>query len=203
MGLFSGLGKLVGDVQKLLGKIGAFIDTIKEFFTRAINSVGNAVKLFDLVVGEVLAWKSFHESVPYRTGVINLPAAVEKTRALIDEIKSAWASVQDAISQVKKLAPKLLKQLAADVAESIASLEFPPLIILEWIPTIAIIVDVVEVLENLLDDLINIVQTMKDIREEIETGATVFLSQKNPRKSVKLADGGDIKIRVGSLHKNS
>jgi hypothetical protein len=51
-----------------------------------------------------------------------------------------------------------------------------------------------------VDDLIAIVQALKDIRINIETADAIFLQNKNARKTVKLADGTSMKIRVGNLH---
>jgi hypothetical protein len=65
---------------------------------------------------------------------------------------------------------------------------------------LAILIGVTESIEALIDDLTEILDAVRGIREEITEGSTVFLQQKNSRKALALKDGGSIRIRVGSLH---
>jgi hypothetical protein len=65
---------------------------------------------------------------------------------------------------------------------------------------VALLADALESISSGIDDLQAILDTITAIREEVETGSTVFLQQKNSRKSLALRDGGSIKIRVGNLH---
>jgi hypothetical protein len=65
---------------------------------------------------------------------------------------------------------------------------------------VALVIQILEAWVSAVDDLTKIVNVLKDIREEIETGATIFLSQKNKRKRVTTKDGEVLNLRLGNLH---
>jgi hypothetical protein len=65
---------------------------------------------------------------------------------------------------------------------------------------VAIILDALESIIKGVDDLTTIVEALKAIREDIETGGPLFLKQTNKRRTETLADGTKIKIRLGNLH---
>lgn len=197
--LFS--GKL-GEIEKLIGKVKSLIQSVGDFFSGLVGLFGNATTLFGLVLSEINEWRRFRESIPYRTGVINIPKAIEQTAAFIDELKSAWSAILDTGQELKKLAPRFLKAAAAEATEAAVELAIPIIgevaMVVEILPTLIIVVEIIKTVEALMSDLLTIANTLKDIREEIEHGSTVFLQQKNPRKNLKLADGGNIRIRVSS-----
>ena len=206
---------IIDRVLKALGPFGKAFELIKKVFTGFKASFEKGLELTQEIVSEINEWKNFKEAVPVRTGVISLPRAIDKSQELLDQIKSAWDSIVDLAKQIKKQAQAQQSDPAADAEEAIADIEssggkgiqnllekFPKLAkgLEKVLGFLAVIAGVLETLQATIDDLKNIVDAIKGIREEIETGSTIFLSQKNPRKTLKLDDGSSIKIRVGNLH---
>ena len=189
------------------------VDIVLRFFHNVKTLIPKSIQFGAELKDEIVAWKKFNESIPFRTGVVNLPKAIEQTQALIDELVSAY----HAVLSVADLVRSKFRELGggnptADAEEAIADIEqggfknildkFPKLAkgaekALAWVGLVA---DVLENLIELNDELLLILKAARDIRVEVETGSTIFLSQRNRRQIVPLREGGSIKIRVGSLH---
>jgi methyl-accepting chemotaxis protein len=201
--LFSLLPK---SLQKIVTGVVDSIRHIATIFTRLDS-------LFDSIKSEILAWRTFREDVKFKSRVISLPKAYEQTKDFIQSLGDTWKAIVDLIRQFKD---KLGEDPAAE-AESVASdiesggveggaegllAKFPKLAKgLEKLAGVVVLVTgALESISSAIDDLQAIVDEVTRIREEIENADSIFLSQKNLRRTVKLADGGSIKIRVGSLH---
>ena len=200
-------------IQRALGPFGRLFGLVKNFFTSIGTAVSKSKATGALIYGEIQAWKQFQEAIPYRTGVVNIPAAVDATRDLLDEVINGWHSVVDLVAASREALAQSGGGSAAEEAEqAIADIEesglkglltkFPGLAKAgeKLIGAIGLVLDLINVFERFVDDLNGIVVAAKDIREEVESASTIFLQQKNPRKKVKLAEGGSINIRLGSLH---
>ena len=207
------LDPILAALKKALGPFGKLFDFLSHFWTSLKKAYKNTLELTSLVISEIGEWKRFREAIPFRTGVISIPAAIKKTQALIDEIKDAWAAVADLIKQIKaQVGGGLDESPVQESEDALKAIEeggfkdilakFPKLAkgLEKLFGFIALVIQILDAWVSAVSDLLKIVQTTKDIREEIESGSTVFLSQKNPRKILKLEDGSPIKIRVGNLH---
>jgi hypothetical protein len=205
------LQPLIDAIKKALGPFGKLFDLLGKFWTN-VTSLGSKIQeLVNLILGEIEAWKSFRENITFRTRVISLPAAVDHIQQFWDEIKNAWNAVIDLIKQIKGKF-QTTGDPTAEAEEAIEDIEgsgfktilekFPKLAkgLEKLLGFVAIIVDALETIIASVDDLIAIVQALKDIRINIETADAIFLQNKNARKTVKLADGTSMKIRVGNLH---
>jgi len=203
---------LLSAIKSALGPFGKLFDLLGKFWTRLNKLPGRIQELVDLIRTEIREWRNFKEDIAYRTGVINIPKAVEKTRQLIDEVVSARDAIIDLFNKIKEKLQTTGGNPAEEAEEAVKDIEqsgfreifskFPRLLkgAEKVLGFVAIITDALETILDALDDLIKIVKTIRDLREEIEHGATIFLQQKNPRKALQLKDGGSIKVRLGNLH---
>lgn len=204
---------LLNAIKRALGPFGKLWDIITRFWTAVTTVIPKAQALASLIIGEVTAWKQFKEAIPFRTGVINVKSAVEGTKDLAQELIDAWHAVVELVQTVKSKVTDLTggdpSAAARSAVEEIENSSFRDIIskfprlvrglekILAWVGLVA---EVLEDFITFVDDLTTIVNALVDLRNEIETGSTVFLQQKNARRTVQLKKGGSIKIRVGNLH---
>lgn len=189
---------------------------LKGFFTAIVEVVPETISLAKLVYSEVLEWKNFREKINFKTGVISPSSSKQRIQDLIDELVAGWHGLVDLFTSGFKLSVKPLQD-AQEAAAELADLfeGFGKLGLREFVEKIgpkiekaggkifevlAIIQAVAEELLKVVRQLNAIVVAVKDVRETFETGEGLFLSQKNPRKIVKLDDGTSMKIRVGNLH---
>jgi hypothetical protein len=189
------LGKLVTKVQDFISHVGSIFTDLNT--------------LWDSVQGEIDAWKNFKEDIRVKSRVINIPKAVEKTKALVVGLSDAWHAILDIIKNFKE---KLGTDAKAEAEEAASDLEeggaeglikrIPKLAkgLEKLLGVLTLIVDALASIVEVIADLQTIVDELKRIREEIETAESIFLQQKNPRKTVKLKDGGSIRLRLGNLH---
>jgi prophage DNA circulation protein len=201
-------------IKGFLGPVGKLIDSLKTSITHLTNIVQNATKLLNGIIAEAKAWKNFRQDIRIKSRVIALESAIEKTRTLIEGIPAAWQSIQDIFKTLKTQFDAGGDPIAdADAAaEDLASAEeggisallkrFPKLAkgFEKLLGVLALVVQCLEALSNTIDDLQQILDEITALRQEIEKLDTIFLSQSNKRKTLKLADGSSIQIRVGKLH---
>jgi prefoldin subunit 5 len=143
--------------------------------------------------------------------VINVKSAIDASEDFIAQLSTAWTAIKDLVQQIKTKfqtagdpvgdAKAAIDDIEASGFRGILE-KFPKLVkgaekVLGWV---ALLADTLETISSSIDDLQAILDTITAIREEVETGSTVFLQQKNQRKLVKLDDGTTMKIRVGNLH---
>jgi archaellum component FlaC len=167
--------------------------------------------LITLILSEIDAWKQFKENISFRTKVINVKLAIEHIQDFIDELKKAWAAVQDLIKEIKgkfqttgnptEEAEQALQDVEGSGVKGILE-KFPKLAkgLEKLLGFVAILVDALETIISTVDDLTTIVNALKGIRELVEEGGPLFLKQSNARKTIKLEDGTSMRIRIGSLH---
>lgn len=212
MGLFSfDFSSLWKRVLTFLGPVGKLITKVGETFTKLTHVFELADHLKDTVLGEIDAWRNFKQDIRISQRVIQIERAIEKTRDLIEGIPEAWRSVIDIIKTAKAQiggaeSPVEEAEAAAEDLESggvKAVLEkFPKLAqgLEKLLGVLAIVLQALDSVVNVIGDLQQIVDELKAARLEIEKLDTIFLSQSNKRKLVKLADGTTMKIRIGNLH---
>lgn len=212
MALFDQLFKpLLDAIKKALGPFGRLFDLLSKFWTKLSTFIPKTTRLVQGIIAEVAAWRQFKEDIRYRTSVINIPAAVEATRSLIEQIARARDAIVDLWNELKgKLEPA--GNPTEEAEQAIQDIEnagfrdilqkFPKLLkgAEKVLGFVAIIADALESLISAVDDLQAILDVISSLREEVEHGSTVFLQQKNKRRVVTLEDGTKMRIRVGSLH---
>lgn len=188
-------------------------DLVGNVFHGVQNCFTGGKRLADSIVAEISAWRNFREAIPVRTGVVSLPKAIENTQALLDQVRTGWDRVVDLAQEVRDLITRAgeadpaaeASQAAEDIeASGIKTIlqKFPKLVkgLEKLVGFLAILLSVFDNISRAIDDLQAIVEAVAAIRDEIETGSTVFLSQRNPRKMVELTDGTRLNIRLGNLH---
>jgi len=201
-------------IKRFLGPVGKLIDGIKTSITHLTSIVQNSTKLLDGVIAEAKAWRNFKSDIRIKSRVIQLESAIEKTRTLIEGIPAAWRSIQDIFKNFKTQFDAGGDPIAdADAAaEDLASAEeggitallkrFPKLAkgFEKVLGVLALVIQALEAISSTIDDLQQILDEITALRLEVEKLDTVFLSQSNKRKSIKLADGSSMRIRIGNLH---
>jgi hypothetical protein len=162
---------------------------IIEHFTGVFQA---GVALFNSAQSEFEAWKHFKEDIRFRQRVIQVERALDKAQEFFTAIITAWKEI---LSLIKSAGLKLETGGAAEVAEAATGIGLPIAIV----NAIVLVVEVLDTVRNLIDTAQNVVTVVTDLRNLLE-GDLIFLQQRNPRKRVSLADGGTIKIRVGTIH---
>jgi hypothetical protein len=205
------LDPIIAKLKEVFAPFGKLIDFITHFWT-SITSLGGKIRdLINLVVSEVNEWKNFKENIAFRTRVINVKKAIEHVQDFIAQISAAWAAIRELVAQLKSKF-ETTGDPAGEAREAIEDIQnsgfrqilskFPKLLrgLEKVLGFVAIVLDALESIIVAVDDLTTIVNALKTIREDIETGGPLFLKQTNPRKTVRLQDGTSMKIRVGTLH---
>jgi hypothetical protein len=202
---------ILAKLKQALGPFGKLFDLLGKFWHNITSLWADIETLVSSIQSEITAWKSFKESLSFRTKVINIKSAIDKTELFWQQIVAAKDAV---VNLWQELRGKLettgnpteeAEQAIADIEQSGFKTileKFPKLVkgAEKALGFVAIVADALESIISGVHDLQAIVDVLKSIREEIETGSTVFLQQKNPRKLVHLEDGTTMKIRVGQMH---
>jgi hypothetical protein len=187
-----GLDQLWEFILKKFPAIQKWIDFSKKFIQHFTGVFQAGVDLFKSAQDEFQAWKAFRQDVRFKQRVIVIEQALKKIKNFTDEVIAAWKEI---LSLIKNAGLKLETGGAAEIAEAATGIGLPIAIV----NAIVIVIEVLDTIRNLIDTGQNIVNVIRDVREFLQ-GDFLFLQQKNPRKSEKLADGKTIKIRVGKLH---
>lgn len=206
------LQPILDKIKAALGPFGKAIDLISKFFHGFKDSIDKGNELAGEIITEIHEWRNFRENIGVKHRVISIPKAIDQTQQLLDQIKAAWNAVVDLAKQIQKQAKGQTEDPTEEATQAVDDIEnsgvktllekFPKLAkgLEKLLGFLAIAVGILDTLQASIDDLKAIVDAIKGIREEIETGSTIFLKQTNPRKTLKLEDGSSIKIRVGNLH---
>jgi methyl-accepting chemotaxis protein len=209
------LSQLSGLFSRIFGGtiVGKLVDKITDGVSHILTLVDRINALVSSVITEVAAFRNWKEDVRVKSRVINVPKAIDRTADLVKEVEDAWTSIKDLAQSFKETVkgggdPQAeAEEVAADlgdlsnVGESLLK-KLPKLSrgLEKLLGVVSLIVEAVITWSSAVDDLQKIVDAVRDVRVEVETGDTLFLSQKNPRRVVQLEDGSSIKIRVGNLH---
>jgi methyl-accepting chemotaxis protein len=206
-------GALFQLIRRFLGPFGKVLDKVKETYDHLVNILNDADHLADSIRGEITAWKTFKQDIRIRQRVVQIERAIEKTRSLIQGIPEAWRSILEIIKQVRANigggadaateAEAAVEEVEAGGVKGILE-RFPALArgLERLLGVLAILIQALESISKVIQDVQQIVDEIKAIRLEIERLDTIFLQQSNKRKTVRLADGRTLKIRVGKLHDN-
>jgi len=206
------LQPLLNKVKAALGPFGRMFDILGSAWQRTVDLKTNVTKLVNSILAEIAAWRNFKEDIAFRTRVINLPNAIDKTQEFLAQIRSGWDAIVALWNDLRGKLDLGGGNPTEEAEQAIKDIEnsgfrdffakFPNLLkgAEKVLGFVVILGDALTSLLDAIDDLQRIVDTVKAIREEVETGSTIFLQNKNPRRTLKLADGGSIKIRVGNLH---
>lgn len=205
------LSPFVDQIKKLLAPFTRLFNLLTGFWTNIKSVFTDAQTLVNTVVDEVNAWRNFKENISFKNRLVSLPKAYDQTKEFILQIPEAWHAVVNLFQELKgKLettgnpteeAEQAVKDIENSGFKAIFK-QFPKFAkgFEKVLGFIAIVADALQSIIGAIHDLQTIVDTLRAIREEVETANTIFLKQTNPRRTLKLADGSSIKIRVGNLH---
>jgi methyl-accepting chemotaxis protein len=203
--------------QPVLTPLSKFWTALKSFCTALIDVIPATIALVKLIISEVQQWRNFKQNISFKRGVVNLQSVKDHVQDLIDEIVQAWNSMVHLFTDGFKLPVSGVEEMAAalnDLAVAFEDLfgkiglqaflkEIVPILekaggkVLE---VLAIMEAVAEAALKVVNEINDVVVAVKDIRETFQTGEGLFLQQNNKRKTIQLADGGSIKVRLGNLH---
>ena len=182
-------------IKKIVGDVVTVIADFKNTFTKITGVVDSVTHLFQSVKDEIAAFKNFKQDLRFKSRVVNLESAIQKTRDLILGIPASWRAVLDLISQIKST---IQKDIVAEEGAAILAVETAGLS--EVVVGLTIIYQVASTVEHVIADFQTIVDEITRFRKEIEKLDTIFLSQSNKRKRLKLENGKTIRVRIGELH---
>jgi hypothetical protein len=206
------LSGIVDTFRSFLGPLAKLFDSLKQGYDHLTTIFSAAETLRDSVLAEIEGWKNFKQDLRFAQRVVNLESAVQKTRDLIQGIPDSWNAIKDLISEFKKQLSGGETNPVEDAEAAAEDLEsggikaflqrFPKLAkaFEKVLGVVALVVQALEAIRNSIDDLQTIVDELKRLRLEVEKLDTIFLSQSNKRKTVKLADGSTMRLRLGKLH---
>jgi hypothetical protein len=207
MSLLSSLEeRLLGLLSPILGPIRPLLTLFTKFRDNTVGILGAAQTLVSSVEEEYGQFKNLTAKPEWRHRVISVEAVIEKVQELIAIPQRVAGSIKDLISQVQsKLQPA---KLNLDELEGIEDLRgiFSKLGtrlaagLEKLLGVAALIVDALVTIRATIDDLQDIVDAIRTVREDFENLDLIFLQQKNPRRIEELVDGGSMKIRVGKMH---
>jgi len=174
-------------------KVAALLDLGQKLTKHFTGTFQAGLDLFNSIIDEVNAWKNFKEDIRLKSRVVNIESAITKTKDLVEGLFASWRAI---LALIKSLTTKLELGGAAEIVEAATGIGLP----VALVNFLVLVVEVLDTVRDVIDDLQTIVDEITRIRTEIETLDTIFLSQSNKRKTIKLADGKSIKIRLGKLH---
>jgi hypothetical protein len=187
-----GLDQLWDWILKKFPVIQKVLDLAKKIIEHFTGTFDAAKNLFDSAQSEFQSWKSFKTDIRFSQRVIVVEQSLKKLHDFIGEVVDAWKAI---LQLIKDAGIKLETGGAAEIAEAATGIGLP----IAVVNAIVIVVEVLDTIRNLIDTAQNIVNIVRDVRQFL-LGDLLFLQQRNPRKVLKLEDGGDIKIRTGKLH---
>ena len=198
-------------LKTFLGPFGKLLDSLKKSYDKLINIFDTGKKLTDSIITEVNGWKNFKSDIRFAQRVVQIESAVEKTKQLIEGIPESWRAIVDIVKTLKSQissetnpieeAEAATEDIEASGVKSLLT-KFPALAkaLEKVLGVLALVLTALEAIATTIDDLQTIVNELRAIRLEIEKLDTIFLSQSNKRKTLRLQNGKTIKIRVGKLH---
>ena len=211
---FFNLSGILQRIKAFFGPFGKLFDSLKQSYDKLINIFDAAHKLTNSVVSEVAAWRHFKQDIRFAQRVVQLESAVQKTRDLIEGIPAAWRAIVDIVKQFKESLTQETNPIE-DAEAASADIEsggvktllerFPRLAkgLEKVLGALALVLQALESIASVIADLQTVVDEITRLRLEIEKLDTIFLSQSNKRKSLKLANGKSIRIRIGHLHRSA
>jgi len=206
------LQPLFDKVKQVFAPFAKLVDFIFHFWQKLQETATKIQSLIALVVSEVNAWKNFKENLAFRTKVMNVKAFIDGVQEFWSQMVAAWNAILDLIKEIKGKFAGAGEDPAQEVREAIRDVEesgfknilakFPRVLkgAEKLLGFVAILLDALTTILAAIDDLTTIVEALRAIREDIETGGPLFLKQSNARRTVRLEDGTTMKIRVGNLH---
>jgi tetrahydromethanopterin S-methyltransferase subunit B len=193
------LAPILKPLQPLITIFTHLKDNTFGIITASTQVVQTAERIFDEI-------RHFSLQPHIKSRVISLPAAQQHLAALVAAPTQIVNEIKSLVEQLKnKIDPAAFNVEELEGLEDLRSIatKFGSKIAAGFEKVLGIVTLVVDALVT-IRSAISSIQSILDSIEEIVTDVSgldaIFLSQKNPRRSEDLADGGSIKIRVGNLH---
>jgi phage-related protein len=196
MSFFSSVGSVFGAVkglfQTVVSEVGKIINVVLHIRDYTIGVVEEAIDLIHEVEDEYDQIVHFKFVTHWKTRVVSVPRVFDNVQELIKLPGIVINAFKDLVANIRTRFTTL--EAAEAVEEVIPGLG-------QAAGIITLIAEVLVIIKGTVDDLKTIVDAIQTFRKDIENLDAIFLPNTNPRKIEQLADGGSIKIRVGSLHK--
>ena len=199
-------------IKQVFAPFAKLVDFVFHFWTKLQETATKINSLIAMVISEVNEWKNFKENLAFRTKVTNARVLIDGVQEFWQQMVAAWNSILDLVKEIKGKFAGAGEDPAQEVREAIKDVEesgfknilakFPRVLkgAEKLLGFVAILLDAMTTILAAIDDLTTIVEALRAIRVDIETGGPLFLKQSNPRRVIRLEDGTTMKIRVGNLH---
>jgi hypothetical protein len=168
------------------------VDVILHIRDYTIGVIEDAEALISEATTEWDELTHFKFVIAWKTRVISVPRVFDNIQELIALPQKVVDAIRDLITNVRTRFTTL--EAAEAVEEVIPGIG-------QAAGIITAICEVLIIIKGTIADLKVIVDAIQTLRKDIEDLDAIFLPNRNPRRLEALAAGGNIKIRVGSLHK--
>jgi hypothetical protein len=198
----------------LVGPVSTLIVSIKQTINTAIHIFDVMQEIVDNVVDTYNEIKNFDINPNWKVRALSAPEAIDNVKDLIKVPTKLFIAVKDLVSRVKN-SVNTFSNPAAEAEAAMAEAGGLESGLLRLLPRLAnligkalarllalagLIVQVVLDVDNAIADIATISRELKTTVQSLNKLDVVFLKQSNSRRTVKLLDGGSMRIRVGKLH---
>jgi hypothetical protein len=205
--------KLTDVVNRIIGPLRPVITILTQLKDNTIGVLESGNALVKNVEFEYEKIRTFKINPHWRGRVTSVPDTVRKIQSLANIPHKTAGVIKDLIEQVKGRLN--ISTAVEDATEAVKGLEgFEDLqgVVKRFVPKLgkgiekslgilALIVDTLVTIRQVIRDLETIVDEVREVRGDIENLDLIFLRQDHPRRFLTLADGRKIRIREGGhLH---
>ena len=183
---------IVSAVGAITTEFTKIVDVILHIRDYTIGVIEDAEALISEATTEWDELTHFKFVIAWKTRVISVPRVFDNIQELIALPQKVVDAIRDLITNVRTRFTTL--EAAEAVEEVIPGIG-------QAAGIITAICEVLIIIKGTIADLKVIVDAIQTLRKDIEDLDAIFLPNRNPRRLEALAAGGNIKIRVGSLHK--
>lgn len=196
-------------IAPLLRPIQPLIRLVTDFYHSTTNILTDAKTLVDTAVEDYEKIRNFSLKPHWKSRVISVPDAIQRIQSLAKVPHEIAAAVRDLVQQIKSKVNT--GGTEAEALEDLEGMEDLQNIIRKFglkfakgfervLGIFALIVDALASIESAIADIQTILDDLGEVIDDLDSLDIVFLSQKNPRRTVSLKDGGSIRERIGNLH---
>lgn len=202
------LAQLADKLAPIIGPVKGLFNLFTKFKDETLGVFQKGDALFEEVLSEYTKIRDFKSQPAWKNRVISVPRAIDNIQNLIQVPSQIVSAAKDLFAQFKgkfqtaevpeiedveglEDLTKLFKGLGGKIATGFE----------KALGFLAIVLDAIVTVNQVLDDLKTIVDDVKQVREDLENLDGLFLPQHNRRKTIQ-SDDGPIRLRIGKLHSN-
>lgn len=192
-------------LSPILGPLKGLVNLFTKFRDTTVGTFDAGNKLFEEVLSEYQKIRDFKSRPAWKNRVVSVPRVIDNIQQLVAVPNQVFTAVRDLFQQLKgKIEPGTFDPEEIEGLEDLrgAFSRLGPKITTAFekvLGVLAIILDSLVTVRQVIDDLKTIVDDVKKVREDLENLDGLFLPQNNKRKAIQ-SDIGTLHVRVGKLH---